>query len=192
MTYLDLRVFLTFHTYSLTALEPKLAEVAWRTRKSWSSGAEDRWIFLGAHRGLRSFIMAHREKSPLFSFVLPTVVHVSIKKSEYIFLVFFNLCGLPFASFPEKKNFCIHFLSTSIKWLYHLDQSQLINGNECGIWHVYIETKYNETSIIFLCGLFDADRHFIFCTSILSRFRIAFANMYVRKSGISCILQINL
>ena len=33
------------------------------TRKSWSSGAEDRWIFSGAHRELRSFIMAHREKS---------------------------------------------------------------------------------------------------------------------------------
>ena len=34
ITYLDLRVFSSFHTYSLTALEPKLTEVAWRTRKS--------------------------------------------------------------------------------------------------------------------------------------------------------------
>ena len=63
ITYLDLRVFSSFHTCSLAALEPKLTEVAWRTRKSWSSGAEDRWIFSEAHRGLRSFIMAHREKS---------------------------------------------------------------------------------------------------------------------------------
>ena len=63
ITYLNLRAFSTFHTCSLTALAPKLTEVAWRTRKSWSSGAEDRWIFSGAHRGLRSFIMAHREKS---------------------------------------------------------------------------------------------------------------------------------
>ena len=42
MTYLDLRVFLTFHTCSLTTLEPKLTAVAWRAQKSWSSGAEDR------------------------------------------------------------------------------------------------------------------------------------------------------
>jgi len=40
--YLNLRVFLSFHTCSLTVLEPKLTEVAWRTQKSWSSDAEDR------------------------------------------------------------------------------------------------------------------------------------------------------
>ena len=33
MTYLDLRVFLTFYTYSLTALELKLTAVAWRAQK---------------------------------------------------------------------------------------------------------------------------------------------------------------
>ena len=33
MTYLDLRVFLTFHTCSLTPLEPKLTAVAWRAQK---------------------------------------------------------------------------------------------------------------------------------------------------------------
>ena len=42
MTYLDLRVFSTFHTCSLTALKPRLTAVAWRAQKSWSSGAEDR------------------------------------------------------------------------------------------------------------------------------------------------------
>ena len=61
--YLNLRAFSSFHTCSLTALEPKLTKVAWMTRKSWSSGAEDRWIFSGAYRGFRSLIMAHREKS---------------------------------------------------------------------------------------------------------------------------------
>ena len=34
MTYLDLRVFLTFHPDSLTALEPRLTAVAWRAQKS--------------------------------------------------------------------------------------------------------------------------------------------------------------
>ena len=33
MTYLDLMVFLTFHTCSLTPLEPNLTVVAWRTKK---------------------------------------------------------------------------------------------------------------------------------------------------------------
>ena len=33
MTYLDIRVFLTFYTYSLTALKPKLTAVAWRAQK---------------------------------------------------------------------------------------------------------------------------------------------------------------
>ena len=33
MTYLDLRVFLTFHTYGLTPLEPNLTVVAWRAKK---------------------------------------------------------------------------------------------------------------------------------------------------------------
>ena len=33
MTYLNLRVFSTFHTCSLTALEPKLTAVAWRAKK---------------------------------------------------------------------------------------------------------------------------------------------------------------
>ena len=42
ITYLDLRVFSSFHTCSWMALEPKLMEVAWRTRKSWSSDAENR------------------------------------------------------------------------------------------------------------------------------------------------------
>ena len=40
--YLYLRVFSSFHTCSLTVLEPKLTELAWRTRKSWSSDVEDR------------------------------------------------------------------------------------------------------------------------------------------------------
>jgi len=61
MTYLHLRAFLSFHTCSLTALEPKLTEVVWRARKSWSSGAEDRWTFSEAQRALRSFLMAPRE-----------------------------------------------------------------------------------------------------------------------------------
>ena len=34
LTYLDIRVFSTFHTYSLTTLEPKLMAVAWRAQKS--------------------------------------------------------------------------------------------------------------------------------------------------------------
>ena len=42
ITYLHLMAFLSFHTCSLTVLEPKLTEVAWRARKSWSSDAEDR------------------------------------------------------------------------------------------------------------------------------------------------------
>ena len=63
ITYLNLRVFSSFHTCSLTALEPKLTEVAWRARKSWSSGAEDRWTFSETHRALRSFLIAHRELS---------------------------------------------------------------------------------------------------------------------------------
>ena len=42
MTYLDLRVFSTFYTCRLTALELKLTAVAWRTQKNWSNGAEDR------------------------------------------------------------------------------------------------------------------------------------------------------
>ena len=33
MTYLDIRVFSTFHTCSLTAFEPKLTAVAWRAQK---------------------------------------------------------------------------------------------------------------------------------------------------------------
>ena len=41
MTYLNLRLFSTFHACSLTALEPKLTAVAWRAQKSWSSSAED-------------------------------------------------------------------------------------------------------------------------------------------------------
>ena len=41
MIYLGLRVFLTFHTCSLTTLEPKLTAVAWRAQKNCSSGAED-------------------------------------------------------------------------------------------------------------------------------------------------------
>ena len=61
MTYLDLRVFSTFHTCSLRALEPKLTAVAWRAQKSWSSSAEDRWTFSGTHQALRSFLMAHKE-----------------------------------------------------------------------------------------------------------------------------------
>ena len=65
MTYLDLRVFSTFHTCSLTALEPKLTTVAWRAQKSWSSGAEDRWTFSEAHMTLRSFLMVHEEFPPL-------------------------------------------------------------------------------------------------------------------------------
>ena len=61
MTYLDLGVFSTFHTCSVTALEPKLTAVVWRAQKSQSSGAEDRWIFPEAHRALRSFLMAREE-----------------------------------------------------------------------------------------------------------------------------------
>ena len=42
MTYLDLRVFSSFHTYNLSTLELKLTAVACRAQKSWSSDAEDR------------------------------------------------------------------------------------------------------------------------------------------------------
>ena len=64
MSYLDLRIFSTFHTCSLIALEPKLTAVVWRTQKSWNSDAEDRWTFPETHRALR-YLMAHR-KFPIF------------------------------------------------------------------------------------------------------------------------------
>ena len=38
----ELKGIFVFSHLQLTALEPELTEVAWRTRKSWSSGAEDR------------------------------------------------------------------------------------------------------------------------------------------------------
>jgi len=34
MAYLDLRIFLTFHTYSLTPLELNLTVVTWRAKKN--------------------------------------------------------------------------------------------------------------------------------------------------------------
>ena len=58
MTYLDLRVFLTFHTCSLTPLEPNLTAVAWR-KKNWSSDIKDHWTFLGTYRGFWSFYGSH-------------------------------------------------------------------------------------------------------------------------------------
>jgi len=66
MTYLDLRVFLTFYTCSLTPLEPNLTAVAWRAKKSWNSGAEVCRTFSVAHRELQSFLMARKEFPQIF------------------------------------------------------------------------------------------------------------------------------
>ena len=63
---MNLRAFSSFHTCSLTALESKLTEVAWITRKNWSSGVKDRWTFLGTNRTLRSFLIAHKEYQIIF------------------------------------------------------------------------------------------------------------------------------
>jgi hypothetical protein len=63
IAYLDLRVFLTFHTCSLTPLEPNLTVVAWRAKKVWSSGAEVHQTFSVAQKELRTFIMAYTEKT---------------------------------------------------------------------------------------------------------------------------------
>ena len=52
MTYLDLRVFLTFYTSSLTTLEPNLTAVARRAKNFWSSGAEVHRAFSVARREL--------------------------------------------------------------------------------------------------------------------------------------------
>ena len=62
MIYLDLRVFSTFHTYSLTSLEPNLTAVVWRAKKKleqwrWSplnffSGSQGITIFFNGSRGI--------------------------------------------------------------------------------------------------------------------------------------------
>ena len=50
-----------FHTCNLTPLEANLTAVAWRAKKSWSSGTEVCHTFSVAHRELRSFLMDYEE-----------------------------------------------------------------------------------------------------------------------------------
>jgi len=58
MAYLDLRIFLTFHTCGLTALESKLTAVAWRAKKVEAVALKTAELF---QRALRFFLMAHTE-----------------------------------------------------------------------------------------------------------------------------------
>jgi hypothetical protein len=56
MTYLDLRVFSTFHTCSLTPLESNMTAVAWRAKKKLEQWRWSPPNFFSTHKKLRSFM----------------------------------------------------------------------------------------------------------------------------------------
>ena len=70
MTYLDIRVFSTFHTCSFTALEPKLTAVAWREKKIEAVTLKTAELFSRNTQGTVIFFNDTQEIPPRMNVVL--------------------------------------------------------------------------------------------------------------------------
>jgi 16S rRNA C967 or C1407 C5-methylase (RsmB/RsmF family) len=69
ITYLDLRVFLTFHTCTLTPLEPNLTVVAWRAKKFGAVALKSTKFFSGTEEIANFYNGIHGKDGSLVRFV---------------------------------------------------------------------------------------------------------------------------